>query len=400
MDTNGNLFNIYGDVDGQRRTTPLGNVSDLTRFKVRVRRLGGLASGTVGFVLGARLPRHPPFLPPAPPNTPPPDLPCPRPARLRASSRLQGPLPTAPRTSHPPGFLPPSDQRDQGRQAGQGGHRGRVQGRPRARAARGVVRVRRRKGARQWPVHLFACVCVCMCVCVCRVCVHVCVCMCVCVHVCMWVGSWAPWRQGLVAPSSARRPPSAAAAAPSLLSPQLVPPASLVEGMETPRANPWERLLGPSRRSFPYDRPEVDFQDPRPYEQQLFDQVCVYVFVLVCIVGGGVRTVWGEWRVARTRARTHARTRPPPTSRATSPRCRKGSTWRSLRARCGRRPRGGDTSGDASGDASASFHSAGEARAPPRPSLGSTPCRWPSSSRCWLSFPCSLLVPHTRFPSM
>ena len=34
MDTNGNLFNIYGDVDGQRRTTPLGNVSDLTRFKV------------------------------------------------------------------------------------------------------------------------------------------------------------------------------------------------------------------------------------------------------------------------------------------------------------------------------------------------------------------------------
>jgi hypothetical protein len=34
LDTNGNLFNIYRDADGARRTTPVGNVSDLARFKI------------------------------------------------------------------------------------------------------------------------------------------------------------------------------------------------------------------------------------------------------------------------------------------------------------------------------------------------------------------------------
>jgi hypothetical protein len=34
IDTQGNMFNIYQDVDGARRVTPVGNVSDLRRFKV------------------------------------------------------------------------------------------------------------------------------------------------------------------------------------------------------------------------------------------------------------------------------------------------------------------------------------------------------------------------------
>ncbi|KAI8466813.1 MAG: hypothetical protein J3K34DRAFT_524222 [Monoraphidium minutum] len=53
---------------------------------------------------------------------------------------------------------------------------------------------------------------------------------------------------------------------------QMIPPAEIVEGLEAPRPNPFERLMRP-RGDFPYDRPEVDFSDPRPYEQQLFDQV-------------------------------------------------------------------------------------------------------------------------------
>lgn len=55
---------------------------------------------------------------------------------------------------------------------------------------------------------------------------------------------------------------------------EMIPPAQIVEGIEGPRANPFERLFsGRSTRDFPYDRPEVDFADPRPYEKQLFDQV-------------------------------------------------------------------------------------------------------------------------------
>ncbi|KIY99945.1 hypothetical protein MNEG_8011 [Monoraphidium neglectum] len=54
----------------------------------------------------------------------------------------------------------------------------------------------------------------------------------------------------------------------------MVLPAELVEGVEAPRANPFERLFSArSTRDYPIDRPEVDFSDPRPYEQQLFDQV-------------------------------------------------------------------------------------------------------------------------------
>ena len=34
IDTQGNMFNIYQDVDGARRVTPVGNVSELRRFKV------------------------------------------------------------------------------------------------------------------------------------------------------------------------------------------------------------------------------------------------------------------------------------------------------------------------------------------------------------------------------
>ena len=34
MDTEGNLFNFYRDVDGQQKITPVGNVSDLQSFKM------------------------------------------------------------------------------------------------------------------------------------------------------------------------------------------------------------------------------------------------------------------------------------------------------------------------------------------------------------------------------
>ena len=34
MDTGGNLYNFYSDADGTRRITPVGNVSDLTKFKI------------------------------------------------------------------------------------------------------------------------------------------------------------------------------------------------------------------------------------------------------------------------------------------------------------------------------------------------------------------------------
>jgi hypothetical protein len=52
----------------------------------------------------------------------------------------------------------------------------------------------------------------------------------------------------------------------------MVGPSEIVEGVQAEKPNPFERLLG-RRRAFPYDRPEVDFTDPRPYEKQLFDQV-------------------------------------------------------------------------------------------------------------------------------
>ena len=35
MDTQGNLYNFYQDIDGERKITPVGNVSDLQQFKVR-----------------------------------------------------------------------------------------------------------------------------------------------------------------------------------------------------------------------------------------------------------------------------------------------------------------------------------------------------------------------------
>lgn len=34
MDTHGNLFNFYTDTDGSRKITPVGNVSDLKKFKI------------------------------------------------------------------------------------------------------------------------------------------------------------------------------------------------------------------------------------------------------------------------------------------------------------------------------------------------------------------------------
>ena len=34
MDTEGNLYNFYNDVDGTRKITPVGNVSDLKKFKI------------------------------------------------------------------------------------------------------------------------------------------------------------------------------------------------------------------------------------------------------------------------------------------------------------------------------------------------------------------------------
>ena len=36
MDTQGNLYNFYNDLDGERKITPVGNVSDLQQFKVRI----------------------------------------------------------------------------------------------------------------------------------------------------------------------------------------------------------------------------------------------------------------------------------------------------------------------------------------------------------------------------
>jgi hypothetical protein len=34
MDTRGNLYNFYNDIDGERKITPVGNVSELQSFKV------------------------------------------------------------------------------------------------------------------------------------------------------------------------------------------------------------------------------------------------------------------------------------------------------------------------------------------------------------------------------
>ena len=34
MDTQGNLYNFYNDIDGERKITPVGNVADLRAFKV------------------------------------------------------------------------------------------------------------------------------------------------------------------------------------------------------------------------------------------------------------------------------------------------------------------------------------------------------------------------------
>ncbi|KAG1654846.1 hypothetical protein FOA52_007597 [Chlamydomonas sp. UWO 241] len=33
VDTKGNLYNFYNDIDGERKITPVGNVSDMQRFK-------------------------------------------------------------------------------------------------------------------------------------------------------------------------------------------------------------------------------------------------------------------------------------------------------------------------------------------------------------------------------
>ena len=34
MDTQGNLFNFYNEVGGERKITPVGNIADLQSFKV------------------------------------------------------------------------------------------------------------------------------------------------------------------------------------------------------------------------------------------------------------------------------------------------------------------------------------------------------------------------------
>lgn len=34
MDTQGNLFNFFRDVDGEQKITPVGNVSELKKFKI------------------------------------------------------------------------------------------------------------------------------------------------------------------------------------------------------------------------------------------------------------------------------------------------------------------------------------------------------------------------------
>ena len=50
MDTKGNLYNFYNDLDGERKITPVGNVTELQQFKVREegrREGGGLWGGAV-----------------------------------------------------------------------------------------------------------------------------------------------------------------------------------------------------------------------------------------------------------------------------------------------------------------------------------------------------------------
>lgn len=34
VDTQGDMYNIYRDTDGSRKVTPVGNISDMRRFKV------------------------------------------------------------------------------------------------------------------------------------------------------------------------------------------------------------------------------------------------------------------------------------------------------------------------------------------------------------------------------
>ena len=61
MDTRGNLFNFYTDVDGARRITPVGNVSQLKRFKVS--EIAGVKLdrdvGVVAFADGTSIPLPP-----------------------------------------------------------------------------------------------------------------------------------------------------------------------------------------------------------------------------------------------------------------------------------------------------------------------------------------------------
>ncbi len=58
MDTKGNLYNFYDDLDGERKITPVGNVSDLQQFKVQhVFEAGGEgAAAAAAAAVGGRLP--------------------------------------------------------------------------------------------------------------------------------------------------------------------------------------------------------------------------------------------------------------------------------------------------------------------------------------------------------
>ena len=49
MDTKGNLYNFYNDLDGERKITPVGNVAELQQFKVRD---GGEGPGQVQLRVG------------------------------------------------------------------------------------------------------------------------------------------------------------------------------------------------------------------------------------------------------------------------------------------------------------------------------------------------------------
>jgi hypothetical protein len=67
-------------------------------------------------------------------------------------------------------------------------------------------------------------------------------------------------------------------------------PDELLEGLDLPRDNPWERLMGrgfEGERRFLLDRYEVDLSDARPVRKQLWEQTLLEDPDIVMSMGGG-----------------------------------------------------------------------------------------------------------------